>query len=100
MIIDTHSHCYWETLEPRMEEVIENMKKNNVVKAVQIGCDIESSKKALALARRYPTFFLPTIGYHPEHAQYVTWAHVEGELDVLESMIREQRESVVAIGET
>jgi hypothetical protein len=54
MIFDTHSHCYWDTLEPRIDEIISNMEKMGVTKAVQIGCDIESSKKAIALARRFP----------------------------------------------
>lgn len=53
MIFDTHSHCYWDTLEPRIDEIISNMEKMGVTKAVQIGCDIESSKKAIALARRF-----------------------------------------------
>jgi Tat protein secretion system quality control protein TatD with DNase activity len=54
MIFDTHSHCYWESLEPRLDEVVDNMRKNNVTQATQIGCDTESSKKAIALARRFP----------------------------------------------
>ena len=54
MIFDTHSHCYWDTLEPRIDEIISNMEKVGVTKAVQIGCDIESSKKAISLTRRFP----------------------------------------------
>jgi Tat protein secretion system quality control protein TatD with DNase activity len=54
MIFDTHSHCYWDTLEPHIDEIISNMEKMGVTKAVQIGCDIESSKKAIVLARRVP----------------------------------------------
>ncbi len=54
MIFDTHSHCYWDTLEPRIDEVLTNMKNMNIAKAVQIGCDRESSEKAIALARRVP----------------------------------------------
>lgn len=61
MIFDTHSHCYWETLLSGIDEVVANMQKNNVVKAVQIGCDIESSKKAIDLARRFPGIFYATI---------------------------------------
>lgn len=54
MIIDTHSHCYWDTLEPYIDEVIAHMKENSVSHAVQIGCDIDSSEKAIRLARRFP----------------------------------------------
>lgn len=99
MIFDTHSHCYWDTLEPRIDEIVTNMQKNGVVKAVQIGCDIESSEKAIALAKRFPGVFYPTIGYHPEHSQHFARDTVEAELQTLESMIGEHRASIVAIGE-
>jgi Tat protein secretion system quality control protein TatD with DNase activity len=54
MIIDTHSHCYWENLEPRIEDIVTNMQKMNVSHAVQIGCDVATSKQAIDLARRFP----------------------------------------------
>lgn len=60
MIFDTHSHCYWDTLEPRIDEVLTNMKNMNIAKAVQIGCDRESSEKAINLARRFPGVFYAT----------------------------------------
>lgn len=97
MIFDTHSHCYWDTLEPRIEEVVENMRTHGVMKSVQIGCDIESSKKAIALARRFPHVFSATVGLHPETAQDVqNYTLVEE----FESLIIEHRDIIVAIGET
>lgn len=50
MIFDTHAHCYWDTLLPRIDEIVANMHKNHVTKATQIGCDVETSEKAIALA--------------------------------------------------
>jgi TatD DNase family protein len=61
MIFDTHAHCYWDSIEPRIEDIVSNMKQYNVTKAVQIGCDIESSRKAINLARRFPDFFHATV---------------------------------------
>ena len=54
MIFDTHSHCYWDTLEPHIDEIIANMQMHHITQAVQIGCDIDSSLKAISLAQRYP----------------------------------------------
>lgn len=71
MIIDTHSHCYWESLASRIDEIIASMQKNDILHAVQIGCDVESSKQAIALARQYPEIFSATVGHHPETAQDV-----------------------------
>lgn len=99
MIIDTHAHCYWDTIEPRIDEVIASMRTHGVTHAIQIGCDILTTEQALSLARRYPDIFRATIGYHPEHAQHFTLEKVSEEMDILEKMIEENREFVVAIGE-
>jgi len=69
MIFDTHAHCYWNTLEPRIDEVFANMQKNWVIKATQIGCDISTSVQAISLARRFPGVFYATVWLHPETAQ-------------------------------
>ncbi len=69
MIFDTHSHCYWDTMLPRIEDIVVNMDKNGVNKAVQIGCDIKTSLEAISLARRFPGIFYATVGHHPETAQ-------------------------------
>ncbi len=97
MIFDTHSHCYWDTLEPRIDEIMENMRIQWVIKSVQIGCDIESSRKAIALARRFPWIFSATVGLHPETAQDV---HEYTLIEQFESLILENRDLIVAIGET
>ncbi len=96
MIIDTHAHCYWDNIEPRIGEVVSNMVKNKVTKAVQIGCDIESSLKAIALAKLFPGIFYATVGHHPETAQHISdYSIIE-----FEKLILENRDCIVAIGET
>lgn len=124
MIIDTHSHCYWDTLLPRIDEVVANMHQNTVTHAVQIGCDITSSEAAISLARRFPGVFFATVGHHPETAQdnyelRITnheWGDVVWKEQILrasgwdtwedecmlvsfEKLIQNNRDVVVAIGE-
>ncbi len=96
MIFDTHAHCYWDTIEPRIEDIVSNMMKNNVTKAVQIGCDIETSQKAIDLAIRFPGIFYATVGYHPETAQDISHSIVSD----FEKLIVENRDYIVAIWET
>ncbi len=100
MIFDTHSHCYWDTLEPRIDDIVSNMHKMNVTKAVQIGCDRESSKKAITLAERFPGIFYSTVWYHPEEAQDHDILESAWEILELEKLIQENQHIVVAIGET
>ncbi len=97
MIIDTHSHCYWDSLLPRIDAVIENMEKNRIELAVQIGCTIESSKQAIELTQQFPSVFRATVGYHPEESQ--DDANYAGIMDY-ELLILEHRSDIVAIGET
>lgn len=65
MIIDTHTHCYWDNLAPRIDEILENMRNHGVVWAVQIGCDITSSLRAITLAEQFPGVFYATVWLHP-----------------------------------
>ncbi len=97
MIIDTHSHCYWDSILPRIDTVIANMAHNRVELAVQIGCTIESSKQAIELAGKFPQVFRATIGYHPEESQ-----NDENYMRIseYERLILEHRDVIVAIGET
>ena len=47
--------------------VIEEAKKNNVFKMVLVGNDLDSSKKAVAMAEEFN--FISTAGYHPHNAK-------------------------------
>ena len=97
MIFDTHSHCYWDSLIVRIDDIVENMESAGVTHAVQIGCDLESSSKALSLARRFPGRFFATVGYHPEEAQD---DGQYGYIEALEALILADRDIIVAVGET
>lgn len=102
MIIDTHSHCYWESLLPHIDQISLRMREKGIVHAVQIGCDISSSEQAIHLALRDPALFSATIGLHPETAQHILFDSEEAQ--VIRSGFAEfldtHRSSIVAIGET
>lgn len=100
MIIDTHTHAYFDELASREGEIISNMDAMDVRFAVQIGCDAESSVKAVELAKRHPDRYRATVGLHPGEAQNMDDAKVESELSGIRKLLEENRELVVAIGET
>lgn len=95
MLIDTHSHCYWGTVLPRIDEVMKSMKNHTVTHAIQIGCDIPSSEKAIELAKTYPDVFRATVGFHPADAQKHSLADIELIISELEKLILENRNLVV-----
>lgn len=90
-LVDTHCHLDNEKFDEDRLEVIERIKEN-LEFCVNIGYDLASSKKSLALAKEYD-FIYAVIGVHPiDIAEYDE--EVEKELELLG-----KNPKVVAIGE-
>ena len=68
MYIDTHAHLWFEDYKDDLDEVIKRASENGVAKFVVPGTDIESSHKAIELAKKYPGVIYPAVGVHPEEA--------------------------------
>ena len=99
MIFDTHIHFNDERIIQNFEKYFNEAIKNNVKLFLCIGYDVESSKKAIELAEKYPEIYA-AVGVIPtEHEQYVI---NNGEKPSTIDEIRELAKSskkVVAIGE-
>ena len=92
MIFDTHAHYDDAAFDPDREALLAAMPESGVRFVVNPGCDLPSSRRALALAERFPHVYA-AVGYHPENCGPYDPAH----LDELRAMARSPR--VVAIGE-
>ena len=95
MIIDTHSHCYWDSILPRIDDVVDTMKQHGITHAVQIGCDTKSSIQAIELAKKFPEVFFATVGIHPETSQDMTFQEIDTMMKELEVLISEHRDVIV-----
>ena len=93
VLIDTHAHLVDEAFDRDRKEVIERARAGGVVQIVNVGYDLDSSRRAVALAREYD-FIYTAVGVHPHDAARVS----AGYLDELGTLARNQK--VVAIGET
>ncbi|MDO8638976.1 MAG: TatD family hydrolase, partial [Candidatus Daviesbacteria bacterium] len=49
MLIDTHAHLTWDDFKPDLQEVISRAKEAGITHVINIGADMESSKKAAKL---------------------------------------------------
>ena len=98
MLFDTHTHTYFPELAFRQDKIVANMQANNIRYATQIGCDIETSKQAIELARKYEEFSA-TVGYHPTEGQTLSREEIPEIVRKLEKLLQENREYIVAIGE-
>ncbi len=92
-LIDTHAHLDYPDYAPDLEAVITRAAEAGVTRIISIGTGVESSRRAVALAERFPNIYA-VVGIHPTNV-------VEEGLDFLPTL-RElaQHPKVVAIGET
>jgi TatD DNase family protein len=70
MLIDTHTHLDDARYDDDRESVIARAREAGVEAFVTIGCDLATSRAAVALAERYP-FVYASIGVHPHEVKHV-----------------------------
>ena len=92
LIFDTHAHYDDAQFDADREALLSAMPENGVGLILDPGCDLESSRAAIALAEQYPHIYA-AVGYHPENCAPYTNA----DLDILRRLA--QHPKVVAIGE-
>ncbi len=93
MLIDTHAHLDYPDFAADFDDVLQRATEAGVTRILTIGTSIESSRRAVELAEKYPNVYA-VVGVHPSHAE-------EAEDDVI-TPLRELAKSprVAAIGET
>ncbi len=93
--VDTHCHIHFADYQLDPEEVIADAKADGVTRLLCVGCTLEDSEAAIAMAARHDHIWA-TIGLHPhEGALYVHNHHALQQFRDLAA-----RPKVVAIGET
>ena len=69
-LFDSHCHLHFSQYDGDREEVINRIKKAGV-SVVNVGVNLEDSRKAVELAEKYPDFMRASIGIHPHKAKTV-----------------------------
>ncbi len=92
MLFDTHAHLQDELIQESLEQILSRAEASGVEKIACVGFDMESSRKALALAQKYKQI-VALVGVHPHDADSLD----EKALGELYTMARDPR--VAAIGE-
>jgi TatD DNase family protein len=93
VLIETHAHLDYPDFVNDFDDVLRRATDAGVTRIITIGTSVESSRRAVDLAEKYPNVFA-VIGVHPTYA-------AEAEEDVM-TPLRELAKSprVVALGET
>ncbi|MFA7309116.1 MAG: TatD family hydrolase [Patescibacteria group bacterium] len=98
-MIDTHAHIQEKEYKADQDQVISRAQLSGVEQVFCIGSTMSNSYDAVALAKRYPDFVLPSVGLHPhdmdEGDTKKTTPQLLKELEVL----LVENDNIVAIGE-
>ena len=92
MLIDTHTHLDDPRYDDDRAALLARAQEAGVTTFITIGCDLATSRSAVALAHRHP-FVYATVGVHPHEVKHIAdeW------YDELRRLA--QQEKVVAYGE-
>ncbi len=74
MYFDSHAHLDDRRFDDDRAEILQDLNNYGVGLIMNIGCDLPSSERSVALAEQYP-FVYAAVGSHPDDA-----AHVDGSL--------------------
>jgi TatD DNase family protein len=64
---DTHAHLDYPEYEKDFTEVLARAETAGITKIISIATDLDSSRRALALAEKYPMIYA-AVGWHPSNA--------------------------------
>ena len=92
MYFDTHAHYDDEKFDADREDVLSALPSANIGLVLNPGCDVASSRTAVALAQRFAHVYA-AVGLHPENCAGAG----DGEFDAVAALLSEPK--VVAIGE-
>ena len=92
MLFDTHAHYYDKRFDADRDKLLSSMKENNVGYIINAGCDVETTRRCIALAERYD-YIYATAGIHPNYASDMN----DRNIDAIRMLAKHPR--VKAIGE-
>lgn len=95
-MFDTHTHLQFKVFEGRIAEVIKSANEAGVEKIIIVGTNLETSKKAIALAEKYEAVSA-SVGIHPHHV-FGIMNYESGMMEELDKLVSNPQ--VVAVGET
>jgi len=102
-MFDTHCHLNFSAFDGILEKVISEAKNKGVEKFVVPGTDVETSKKAVAIAKKYEEVYA-AVGIHPHHVKEIQNSKLKTQNYNLKLKIKEIEKlltypKVVAVGE-
>ena len=92
-IFETHAHYDDDAFDIDRDELLNSFSENGIIKAVNIGANLSTSKATVELAKNYD-FIYGAVGVHPSDIREL---EADGAIDEIEKMALEDK--ILAIGE-
>jgi len=92
-LIDIGANITHPQLHNQIDKVVENMKIQNISKAIITSSNLEDTKKALDIIASYPETFYTTVGFHPHNAKDFTHEKIDSIIEYTKN------KKVLSIGE-
>lgn len=96
-MIDTHAHLDFPQFDPDRDEIIRAGFDNGLETVINIGTDLESSRKSVALSGRFEHIYA-AIGVHPHDSRNCPKDYL-AQLQAMVEASNQKEHKVVAIGE-
>lgn len=93
---DTHAHYDDEQFNSNRKEVLQKVYKEGVTKIIDVGCNIETSRKAIELSQEYD-FIYAICGIHPSEIEDDK-AKIDNQVLKIKELVQSHKK-IVAIGE-
>ncbi len=98
-MVDTHCHLNFHSFKKDYREVAQAAFDTGVTKIINIGAKLDSSRRAVQLAKEIP-FCFAAVGIHPHHAEeFPDLSIAERELSTIIEEDKNGDKKIVAIGE-
>lgn len=93
---DIHTHLYWQSYDADRDAVVARAREAGVKEMLVIGCTIDESRQAIAVAEKYEDLYA-AIGIHPQ--EFNDLGFKIDDVRILELRRLAQNRKVVAVGE-
>jgi TatD DNase family protein len=98
MLVDAHAHVDLDQYDADRPETLQRAKEAGVGAIINVGIDPPRWESSLRLARENPGFVYLSLGLHPNDV--LSAGDADAALAQLETLISQNRDIVVAVGET
>lgn len=97
-LVDAHIHLSDPEYNHKVDEILEDAKRSNVVALVSNSMNLQTSLLTLQLAEEHPSLVYAALGIHPWNVKHLAPNEVEETVDLI-LQCETQSETVVAVGE-